>query len=500
MACTVTDYLEEAAGRLPDKTAFVDAERKLTFGELRREARGIAASLRRLGAGREPVALLMDRDSRAVAAMLGASYAGRAYVPLDIASPPMRQRKVLEALRPAAIVTSRRLRKRLDGFWDGEVLVAEELSGAEDVEDLPGYAPISEDPLCIIFTSGSTGEPKGVVIPHRAVIANMEQYIGEMGLSEDDAAGSIAPFHYVLSLYDIYGGLCAGCTVHFLPGAALTFPAAAMAYLLEQGITGIFWAPTALRFVADTGILGELAEKKLLPPLRRVCFAGGVMPARVLNLWRRAFPGAEFINLYGFTETAGAAAFYRVDREFGEEEDLPIGRAGQERETFLLREDGTPVMGTEEGEVCVRGACLALGYLGDAARTREVFTADPRCPAMPARICRTGDIARWGEDGNLRYVSRRDFLVKHLGRRVELGEIEAAALAAGLRSACCLHDGARDELLLCYEGEREEKELLAALRERLPSYMVPTRLENCPIPMNSHGKVDRRRLEERFCR
>ena len=500
MTEAITDLLERAARKWPEKDAFVDEKRRLTFGGLRREARCLAAALLRSAAGDSgaPVAIYMERDCNAVSAMLGAAYSGRAYAPLDLASPPARQETLLASLSPSVLLTEAKLEGRARKFRKGKILLVEDLlEGNETLaEDFP--KPIGEDPLCIVFTSGSTGRPKGVVIPHRAVLANMEQYVEEMGLAGEDILGSVAPFHYVLSFYDVYGGLRAGCTVHLLAGAAMTFPAAAMSYLLEHCITSIFWAPTAFQFVADTGILEELGEKGALPPLRRICFAGGVMPVRVLNRWRRAFPRAECTNLYGFTETAGVAAYYRIRREFEESEALPLGRGGRGRETFLLREDGTPVIGAEEGEVCVRGDCLALGDYDDLPRTAAAFPGDPRHPKMPSRIFRTGDIGRYDEDGNLRYVTRRDFQVKHLGRRVELGEIETAARAAGLASVCCLHDGTKDELVLFYEGSSEEKALLAALRERLPSYMVPTRLISGPIPLNSHGKIDRQALRKRI--
>ena len=498
MTEAITDLLDRAAQTWPEKDAFVDGTRKLTFDGLRRKALGIASALRSLRDDRAPAAIYMERDCNAVSAMLGAAYSRRAYVPLDMASPPARQQPILASLSPSVLLTEAKLESRVRKFWDGDLLLIEDISEQAGKLEESSSRPMGDDPLCILFTSGSTGKPKGVVIPHRAVLANMEQYVEEMGLEERDILGSVAPFHYVLSFYDVYGGLRAGCTVHLLAGAAMTFPAMAMSYLLEHRITSIFWAPTALKFVADTGILEELAEKSALPPLRRVCFAGGVMPVPVLNRWRKAFPAAEYTNLYGFTETAGVAAFYRVRRDFEDREALPLGRGGQGRETFLLHEDGSPVLGTEEGEVWVRGSCLALGYYDDLPRTMAAFTQDPRHPKMPSRVFRTGDIARYGEDGNLYYVSRRDFQVKHLGRRVELGEIETAAQAAGLGSVCCLHDSARDELVLFYEGTHEETALLAALRQRLPSYMVPTRLMPGPIPLTSRGKIDRQALREKL--
>jgi acyl-coenzyme A synthetase/AMP-(fatty) acid ligase len=217
-----------------------------------------------------------------------------------------------------------------------------------------------------------------------------------------------------------------------------------------------------------------------------------VFPIRQFNLWKQFVPGARYINLYGPTETTGMTCWYEVDREFGPDEAIPIGRPFCNREILLLDGD-KPAAPGEPGEICIRGTCLTLGYYGAFDKTAEVFVQNPLNPHYPELIYRTGDIARYNERGELVFVSRRDSQIKHMGQRIELGEIEMAAAAVeDVGGAGCIYDGEKKKIVLFFAGEADEAALSAALKDRLPRYMLPgliMKLERLPVTDN--GKLDR---------
>ena len=234
--------------------------------------------------------------------------------------------------------------------------------------------------------------------------------------------------------------------------------------------------------------------------MKRVYFCGEVMPCKQLNIWRRALPDAAYCNMYGPTEATDACTYYLVDKPFADTDDLPIGKPCRNTGVLLLTEDGREAALGEAGELCVRGTGLALGYYNDPERTAAVFTQNPLNAAFPETIYHTGDLARYDERGDLRYIGRKDFQIKHLGYRIELGEIEAAVnTVPGVDRGCCLHDPERDVILCYYEGATEPADLAAQLKAKLSPYMLPNHCERLPaLPHTLNGKVDRVALRERY--
>lgn len=227
--------------------------------------------------------------------------------------------------------------------------------------------------------------------------------------------------------------------------------------------------------------------------LRTVAFGSEVFPLKQFRAWREALPEARFTNLYGPTECTGMCCFYRVERDFAEGEVIPIGHPFPNREILLLTEDGKAVSEEGQGEICVRGTALTLGYYNDPERTREVFVQNPLNHAYPELIYRTGDIGRYNEAGELCFVSRKDYQIKHMGHRIELGEIEFHVNAVPeVKMAACVYDGEKGKIVLYYVGDLTEKDLIQAIKLKLPRYMMPNqtvRLEEMPFTAN--GKIDR---------
>ena len=271
-----------------------------------------------------------------------------------------------------------------------------------------------------------------------------------------------------------------------------------MAFLNQEKVTGIFWVPFALSTAANLRAL----EAEVPRYLKYIFFAGEVMPLKQLNYWRRFVPDAVYCNMYGPTETY-VCTYFNVDREFGDHETLPIGRPCNNVDILVLdREDNLVLPGSGgEGELCVRGCTLALGYYNDPVRTGERFVQNPLNSSYPEIIYRTGDMVSYNDRGELVYHERMDCQIKRLGYRIELGEIEAAAGSIPqVRDCACVYDPSRQMILFLYTGqETEKKELSRRLSRKLPKYMMPNRyiyLEE--MPRNPNGKIDRKRLKEGY--
>ena len=300
-----------------------------------------------------------------------------------------------------------------------------------------------------------------------------------------------------MSVKDIYSALFTGAAVQIVPTAYFLNPVALMDFLCDREVSLLIWAVSALCFITSMNAL----DYRVPDRLRAILFSGEVMPIKHLNKLRRYLPQVQYVNLYGPTEITCNCSYYIVDRAFDDAESLPIGVPFPNERLLLLGEDDLEV--TEPGgvgELCVSGTALALGYYRNPEKTAEVFVQNPNNRDYPERIYRTGDLVRIGEDGALYYVSRKDFQIKHMGHRVELGEIETRIGALErVDRACCLFDEKRDRILAVYTGEAETDAIVSGLQETLPSFMIPQSFHRIDaFPLNKNGKIDRGALKERF--
>ena len=353
------------------------------------------------------------------------------------------------------------------------------------------------DPLYAIFTSGSTGVPKAVVVSHRSTIDFIDAFTGLFGFSHQDVLGNQAPFDFDVSVKDLYTGLATGATVYLIARRYFSMPARLLDLLCRQGVTSLTWAVSALCLVTAMNGLNYKTPDRV----RQVLFSGEVMPPKHLRAWRKALPNARFVNLYGPTEITCNCLYYVVDRDFADDEPLPLGTPFPNERVFLLDENNAPVTRPGGlGEICVAGSALALGYYNDPLRTQAVFVQNPLHNAYRDPVYRTGDLARVGDDGQWYYAARRDFQIKHMGHRIELGDIEAALAALdGVDRACCVYLADRRRIAACYAGTAEKADVAAQLRKTLPAFMLPglyLRLEQ--LPMNKNGKIDRAALTARL--
>lgn len=499
----VTDYLEKAAERSPEKIALVDEVRQMTYGELWQDAQRIGGVLASQAQVKTPVALWLGREGRSIAASQGAALAGFVYATLDISMPHKRLRKIFDLLNPAAIVTDEKHQQDVEAFasqLDNAplILIYEDMVDgemrADEVSALAKYRDErkQDDAVSVIFTSGSTGTPKGVVASHEMISAYTDWQVEALALDSKMVRAGQTPLYFGMGAWsDVYATLATGGVLHLLQPKDFLFPKKLMETLARLEVNTIFWVPSLFRRVAEMdGLSGEK-----MPPLKTVCFCGEPMPMWALAAWQKAFPKAAFSNHYGATETT-VAAWHQFD-ETEEAGSMPIGEACQGRTIIrLLAEDGSEAPQGAVGEIMVLGP-VAKGYLGDEELTRRSFGIDEK---TGKRFFRTGDLARYDSKGCLTYVSRGDAQVKHMGYRIELGEIEAAADAVeGLLASVCLFDKEKDTLVLFYTAAEglTEKQLLTELTDSLPRYMWPARLVKLSaMPQKQGGKVDRMALKE----
>lgn len=492
----VLEYLENTAQRLPDKPAFLSDTGSLTFRQVLAQARAIGSALCRRGLSRQGIAVLMEKSPDTIAAFLGVIYAGCFYVPLDPEMPRQRLTAIFQTLQPPATIcdgSTEELVRSLDGT--GALLEYGSVTCEPESPDRLAAIrdrQIDADPIYIVFTSGSTGVPKGVVGCHRGVIDYIENFCRIMDFDESTIFGNQTPLYFDACLKEIIPTLKYGASMVLIPRQLFLFPAKLVEYLNNRKINTLCWVVSALTFLSSFHTFESIVPRYL----RTVAFASEVFPIRQLNLWRNALPGVRFINLYGPTEATGICCYYEVDRNFAEDEALPIGRPFCNTDILLLDENNrTPPPG-EPGEICVRGTRLTLGYYRDPARTEDVFVQNPLNPLFRDPVYRTGDLGRLNPRGELEFVGRKDHQIKLMGHRIELGEVESAAQSVeGISAACCTFDPRRNRITLHYCGAVDPRELALLLKEKLPRYMLPHSFRQLPaLPHTPNGKIDRNAL------
>ena len=500
MIRNILDYLEAMVARLPEKIAFAGKEESLSFQELMALSKIVGTFLLRYGKRNAPVAVMMEKTPSSIAAFLGCVYSGNFYTPIDSTMPKERVLSILNTLQPQVLLIDEKSKKVAEHLeYAGEIIILEEISKTEaDEEALLRIrkSAIDADPLYALFTSGSTGIPKGVVITHHSVVNLTEWYTETFDITEKEIIGNQAPFYFDSSVKDIYAVLKTGATMEIIPKQLFSFPIKLMEYVAEKKVNYVDWVPSAFCIVANTGTL----EKVVPETLKKIAFCGEIMPTKQYNIWRAKYPDALFANIYGPTEATVDCTYYIVDREFADDEPLPIGYPCRNTDIFILCDNRLAKEG-ETGELCIRGRCLAPGYYNNPEKTDEAFIQNPLNPHYPEKIYKTGDVAKYNEYGEIVFLARKDHQIKHMGHRIELGEIETAVNSIDLvESGACIYDTDSQKIVLFYCGkEATQSYILKKLRDKVPKYMFPNVmiiLEEMPHTLN--GKIDRLRLKEYY--
>lgn len=500
MQTNVLEWLEQTAAILPEKIALCDAMEQLTYRQYHDKSVGIARSILDCGlAGKEPVVVYLEKSAKVLVSFMGIAYSGNFYSPIDVDMPKYRVNKILEILNPRLVITTNSLRDKFEEFkFSGNYLIYDEIEAkSEDAlvrQAVDGI--IDTNLLYVLFTSGSTGVPKGVCITHRSVIDYIDWVTAAFGITDADTFGNQAPFYFDNSILDIYSAMKTGAAIYIIPEKLFAQPVRLLEYLKENNVSTIFWVPSALMVISK---LKAFRNVDVSDVLKRVLFCGEVMPNKQLNIWREYLPDVVYANLYGPTEITDACTYYIINREFSDEEPLPIGFPMKNTEVLVLDENDCLV--TEQnvtGELCVRGVGLAMGYYNNPEKTQEAFVQNPLNTAYEEKIYRTGDLVQYNQYHELVYLSRKDFQIKHKGHRIELGEIETAVSSlSGVTMCCCVYDIKKSRIVLFLDKDMKKEEINAKLKSLIPEYMLPGKvLYLKELPLNANGKIDRIRLKE----
>jgi amino acid adenylation domain-containing protein len=500
MQINVTQYLDRTVELYPDKMAVNDTQNSLTFLQLKQQAQNMAAYLVGLKLLNHPVAVYMQKSCDMVMCFAAINYSGNFYVPIDTKSPENRIKNIFDSLQSAIVLTNNANYDRLKSFYKGTIINIDDfpLNKTFLPNEAVLYNVIDTDPVYSIFTSGSTGTPKGVVISHRGVIDYIDWAIATFNITDKTIIANQAPFYFDNSTLDIYLMFATGAALIIVPEEYYAFPAKLMDFINQMKVNFVFWVPFVLINIANY----KLLEQKKLEYMEKILFAGDVMPNKHLNYWRKHLPDCLYANLYGPTEITVNCTYYIVDREFTDEEPLPIGKPCKNTGILILTETGQQAGVKEEGELCVRGSSLAMGYYNDSEKTTKVFVQNPLNKHYPEIIYRTGDIACWNEYGEIMYVGRKDSQIKHNGYRIELGEIENVLLGTGLvKIACVVYDSGNKEIVMFYQADDELKPgtLRKEMLQFVPKYMIPTKYVRVEkMPVNANGKIDRLKLTKQI--
>ncbi len=479
----------------PDLVAARLGAAELTYGELVRRARLVAAWLRGAGTGPgDVVAVVLERGPDLLVALLGVLSAGAAFAVLDPAHPERRLELVLGDTAAKVVIGSEPVMAGLPGTGWTPLCLEREWPRLE-AQELPAQWQELADAgslAYVLYTSGSTGQPKGVLVEHHALTTFTAWLSGLFGLGPGARMLHHLALVFDFAIGEVFTGLVSGATLVFVPERDRSSPEAIGELLASERIVYLGGTPTMLAAIPRR-------PDPEYPDLKYMVAGGEAFPGELPNRWNTA-PGRRFINAYGPTEAAVGCTFYEVDRRPWTSTP-PIGRAMPNRYAYVLDpHDNLCPIGVP-GEIAVGGRGLARGYQNLPELTSQRFSPDPVHPG--GRIYRTGDLGTWTEDGQIRFLGRRDDQVKVNGLRIELGEIEsalaahpdvAAAAAAVVGTAGC------GQRLIGYvvpgDGPPPGGAALTGfLADRLPRYMIPTQYQILDsLPLTSVGKIDRPRL------
>ncbi|WP_394168146.1 amino acid adenylation domain-containing protein [Saccharospirillum alexandrii] len=510
MTQLVQDYFTASARRFPDKIAVRCADQSISYQALDQATNRLARHLSGCGVpAQSMVAFFMPKSLESMHCILGILKADCTYVPIDVNSPAQRLQSILKSLDSQVILVSDAsealLRERLPEDAGIEIINVNQLADASLSSEPVACTNLSIDLAYVLFTSGSTGVPKGVMIPHKAIVDYIDWCVETYELTDQDEIANHAPLYFDNSTFDLYTAFKTGATLHLVDDALNAVLPRLIRWLDEHAITTFFCVPSVLTLLLKSRRLKPEAFRQV----RHILCAGEALPPTVVRQWMLMYPHIQFTNMYGPTEITVDCTYHVIDKvPAADARSIPIGKPRRNMDIWVRTELGelTRTPGAQ-GELLVRGTSVAYGYLGLAEKSAEVFIQNPWHERFHDPLYCTGDLVQIDDAGLLHYLGRLDDQIKYLGYRIELGEIEA-----GLNSLDAI-----EEAVVVFSPEQEGEEpfiaalvhadptvsqtdLIDAMKARLPGYMVPTRIERTdqPFPRTPNGKYDRKTILKRF--
>ena len=498
------DYFENTVQERRTFIAVRHNDQEISFSALKEKAVKFASLLLSVtkAVTNTPVAVFLPKEIHTVVADLGIMYSSNPFMNLDVKTPKERIMNIFDLVKPAAVITSKKFAKVLTDVSVPVIMIDEldwdELNEDEALLRSRRAQLIDTDPFCLINTSGSTGTPKGVVLNHRSFFDFMTVSNDRFGFDGSEILGSLSPVVFDIYDFELCMLMVNGAQLVLLDAMLAAFPARLLEKLRDFRVNFIFWVPSIMVNIANMGLLDKIA----LPDLKLVWFAGEVFPTKQFLVWYDKLPHTTFANLYGPIEITLDCTYYVIQDRPVASEPLPIGIPYRNTDILLLNDRDERCAVNEEGELCVRGTSLAMGYYNNPEKTAAAFTQNPLNHSYPELIYRTGDMAYMREDGNIMFKGRKDSLIKHMGYRIELGEIEHVIEShlKLVKYCCAVYQYAKKEIVLYYESENEmtDKDFRTAISKVFPAYMIPSRfIKMDELPRNTNGKIDRLMLKNK---
>ncbi|MGV3137712.1 amino acid adenylation domain-containing protein [Brevibacillus agri] len=505
------------AKKQPAQTAVVFEGMRLTYQQLDERSNKLAAFLLKTSAeeSQEPIGVYLPRGIEMIVALLGILKAGRPYVPLDVDFPSERIAYMIQHSRIKTVLSEQSVIPMLETIagthleavvdLSGDVLLAEAVGhlryyGDAHIRNQPA-APVTAPPselMYIMYTSGSTGTPKGVMVTQQNALHYLVWSQQQFQLRSGRSMMLVTSISFDISVFEIFGCLTSGATLHIMPSERLRDPALLFAYLEEHPVDVWHSVPTLIsQFILG---LAQQDEQRLacLRQFETVLVGGEAWGPALASEIARYFPAAKLYNLYGPTEATIWATCCEVNRELAGKAVVPLGRPLGHNQVYILDKDGNLCGPGVPGEICISGPGVTPGYFRDKTKTEQVYRLHPFTDRI---VYHTGDLGKYGTDGQLEYISRNDGMVKVRGYRIETGEIEhKLASVPGVTSVgvVAVKEGESNKLTCYYTSTCDiaASELQESLRKALPAYMIPARFVRLEaMPVTSNQKLDRKALQ-----
>ncbi len=526
MSNLLSDLLIKSAKLYPEKPAVRYKNSEISYRNLNLLSDKLSSLLISKGIKKnDRVAIYLDKSIDAIIAIFGPLKSGACYVPLDPMAPPERQSYIINDCSINYLITSSKKIVQIQHILEDKTslrfiifmdMTKDEYKQCYGEVTIPGLdiafkddilgsnldklkRNINEDNLAyIVYTSGSTGRPKGVMISYAASLAFIDWAYTRFNVKSSDNVSACSPFHFDISIFDIFVTMKAAATLCIVPQGLSAFPRSLADFIEKEKISIWYSVPSILIQLVLYGSL----EKRDLSCLKQILFAGEVFPVKYLRKLMQLVPCARYYNLYGPTET-NVCTFYPVMNIPEFDRTVPIGKPCKGIEVFVLDDAGNTVKDGEVGELYVSGPTLMQGYWNDPLKTKEVLLESFLPLYRNQKVYKTGDLVKVNRDGNLEFQGRKDNMIKSRGYRIELEEIESVLYE---------HPAIKELVIIAVPDDKignkikvaivlknhcsiYEQEVRLFCSKKLPNYMIPEIITfNEFFPKTSTGKIDRTRL------